>query len=75
MKRHLNPIVSAGDPGKEIMLADARNIVTRAEVTGDLVVRCIIGGDHTFSRLAPRTVLVQGVCDLLVGRYADKPPR
>ncbi len=75
MKRRLNLIVSAGDPGKEIMLADARNTVTQSEVKGDLVVRCIAGGDHTFSRLGPRTALVQGICDLLLSRYADRPPR
>jgi pimeloyl-ACP methyl ester carboxylesterase len=50
--------VSDGEPAGAVLATEAKRSVKRATRAGLLTVERIPGGDHTFSQLAPRDVLV-----------------
>jgi pimeloyl-ACP methyl ester carboxylesterase len=51
--------VSEGDPGRDVLMHDARRTALRAMKRGDLVLEVIPGADHTLSQSKPRTDLLE----------------
>jgi hypothetical protein len=51
--------VSEGDPGRDVLMHDARRTAMRAMKRGDLVLEVIPGADHTLSQSKPRTDLLE----------------
>jgi hypothetical protein len=51
--------VSEGDPGRDVLMHDARRTAMRAMKRGDLVLEVIPGADHTLSQSKPRADLLE----------------
>lgn len=67
-KRRISIFVSDGDPGRDILMHDARRTATKALRTGALQLEAIPGADHTFSQSAPRKDLVERLVTHLTQR-------
>jgi alpha-beta hydrolase superfamily lysophospholipase len=62
--------VADGDPGRDILMNDARRTATKALRTGMLRLEVIAGADHTFSQSKPRKDLVERLLAHLTQRAA-----
>ena len=65
MKRPLNLVLAEGDPGLDIMMANARRAAGKGLRSGAIRLKVIADADHTFSRAAPRAELIDYLCGLL----------
>lgn len=68
MGRRVTMVVAEGDPGRDILMAGARVTATRALRSGRMRLETIPGGDHTFSRAAPRAALLRALAGHLAPR-------
>jgi alpha-beta hydrolase superfamily lysophospholipase len=59
--RRIAIFVADGDPGRDILMHDAKRTATRALKSGRLRLNVIPGADHTFSQSTPRRDLVRRV--------------
>jgi alpha-beta hydrolase superfamily lysophospholipase len=66
-RRRIAIFVADGDPGRDILMHDAKRAATRALKSGSLRLNVIPGADHTFSQSAPRGELVRQVVKHLAG--------
>lgn len=60
-RRRIAIFVADGDPGRDILMHDARRTATRALRSGTLDLQVIPGADHTFTQSRPRRDLVERV--------------
>jgi pimeloyl-ACP methyl ester carboxylesterase len=68
LKRPLHLVLAEGDPGLDLMLANARRTTGKGLRSGAIRLKVIGDADHTFSRAAPRTELIDYLCELLGAR-------
>lgn len=71
-KRHIRMIIAEGDPGEEILIAEAKYIVKCAHRNGQMETHHVRGGDHTFTQFAPRMQLVRYLVDALGRRHKSR---
>jgi alpha-beta hydrolase superfamily lysophospholipase len=71
--RKVTLFVSENDPGRDIVLTQARFTGRAALETGELAFEVIPGGDHTFSRSVPRAELVRRILLRLSRRFRTAP--
>lgn len=57
--RTISFFIASGDPGYDLILRDGGYYARKLIQDGKIAVHHIANADHTFSRLAPRTVLVE----------------
>jgi len=62
MRRRLTLFVSAGDPGRDILLAGAKLTARRALRDGRIRLQVIPEADHTFSQWKPRRDVIGRLC-------------
>lgn len=67
-RRRITMFVTDGDPGRDILMHDARRAATRALKTGALRLQVIHGADHTFSQSKPRRDLIERLLTHLTQR-------
>jgi alpha-beta hydrolase superfamily lysophospholipase len=67
-RRRITMFVADGDPGRDILMHDARRTATRALKTGTLRLQVIPGADHTFSQSKPRRDLIERLLTHLTQR-------
>ncbi len=67
-KRRISVYISAGDPGREILMHEARRTVTQALKSGAMRLQSIPGTDHTFSQSRPRADLIERLVTQLTGK-------
>jgi pimeloyl-ACP methyl ester carboxylesterase len=67
--RRLSVFLAENDPGYVIMSYQARKQVRALQRSGVLSFSTISGGDHPFSRRAPREELLHAITDHLLSRY------
>jgi alpha-beta hydrolase superfamily lysophospholipase len=67
-KRRIAIFVADGDPGRDILMHDARSTANRALKSGAMELQVIPGADHTFSQSTPRRDLVERVVTHLAQR-------
>jgi alpha-beta hydrolase superfamily lysophospholipase len=70
-ERRVAIFVADGDPGRDILMHDAKRTATRALKCGQLRMSVIPGADHTFSQSTPRRELVRRVVSHLA--YSTGP--
>jgi alpha-beta hydrolase superfamily lysophospholipase len=63
--------VSEGDPGRDMLLHDAKHVAGKAMKAGELHLQVIPGADHTFSQSKPREELL----DRLVTHFTQRSLR
>lgn len=73
-QRPLTLFISSNDPGYDILLAGAKRATLRAIRQQKIHLQFIEGADHTFSRLAKRTALIQHLSNHLKQRFGAKAP-
>ena len=73
VKRPLTLVIAEGEPGRDLMMAEAPYIANLAHQRGEMVTHHISGADHTFSRSGPRRQLIDYLCESLLRRYPDRP--
>ena len=66
--RHVTFIIAEGDPGRDILMANARRTVAVALRSGQMSLESIAGADHTFSQSGPRAEMIQRVRTILKPR-------
>jgi alpha-beta hydrolase superfamily lysophospholipase len=71
MGRRVTLFVSEGDPGRDVLLAQAPVTARRALKGGRIRLQMIPGADHTFSRAGPRADLVARLCEHLAPRARE----
>lgn len=67
--RKVSLFVASGDPGYDMLTAEARHTIRKALARGDLEVQIIDDADHTFSSEDARLRLVTAARDHLLRRY------
>lgn len=67
--RKVSMFIASGDPGYDMLAAEARHTARKALVRGDLAVQFIDEADHTFSGEDARLRLVTATRDHLLQRY------
>ena len=67
-RRRVAIFVSEGDPGRDILMHNARRTATKALRSGALELQVIPGADHTFSQSQPRRDLIQRLVTHLTQR-------
>lgn len=67
--RKISLFIASGDPGYDMLTAEARYTAHRALARGDLAVQLIEDADHTFTREEARSRLISAVRDHLIRRY------
>ena len=72
-RRRVALFVADNDPGRDIVMTQARRTARRALESGDLRFDVIPAADHTFSRAAPRAELVARIVERLSGRSRTSP--
>jgi alpha-beta hydrolase superfamily lysophospholipase len=65
MDRRITLVLAEGDPGLDIMLANARRMARKGLKSGLIRVHTIADADHTFTRSGPRRELLDYLCGLL----------
>jgi len=68
LRRPLDLVLAEGDPGLDLMMANARRATAKGLKSGAIRLKVIGGADHTFSRAAPRAELIDYLCGLLALR-------
>jgi alpha/beta superfamily hydrolase len=63
--RRIHVILSDGEPAQALLMTEAARTVRQMLRSGAMTLDRIRGGDHTFSRLAPRSALVARIRELL----------
>jgi hypothetical protein len=66
--RHVTFIIAEGDPGRDILMANARRTVSAALRSGQMSLESIAGADHTFSQSGPRAEMIERVRTILKPR-------
>ena len=69
MKRMVTIYVSDSDPGRDILMADAKRTATKALRSGEMNLHVIKDADHTFSWTRSRADLINKLLESLVKRY------
>lgn len=69
MRRMVTFYIADSDPGRDILMADAKRTATKALKAGKMSISILTGADHTFSRLASRMELTEKVAESLAQRY------
>ncbi len=69
MQRRVTLFVADGDPGRDILMAEARRTALKAIKSGQMEVNMIPNADHTFSWSHSRAELVGKIAESLVRRY------
>jgi alpha-beta hydrolase superfamily lysophospholipase len=67
-RRRVTVIVSDGDPGREILMHEAKRTVSQALKSGQMRLQTIAGTDHTFSQGKPRAELIERLVAHLAGK-------
>jgi alpha-beta hydrolase superfamily lysophospholipase len=75
-KRHITLMVAEGDPGRDILMHEARRVVRQASRAGRLRIEAIPEADHTFTQSRPRQDLVERILRHVTARYpcGAEPP-
>jgi hypothetical protein len=68
--RHVAMYFSEGEPGRDILMHDAKRTATRAIKAGRLDLELIPGADHTFSHWTARRDILNRLLDHFAKRYA-----
>jgi alpha-beta hydrolase superfamily lysophospholipase len=68
--RHVTMYFSEGEPGRDILMHEAKRTVRRATKAGRLDLEPIPGADHTFSHWTARRDFTQRLLDHFARRYA-----
>jgi len=68
--RHVTMYFSEGEPGRDILMHEAKRTVRRATKAGRLDLELIPGADHTFSHWTARRDFTQRLLDHFARRYA-----
>lgn len=68
MNRRVTVLVSEGDPGRDIIMSEAKLTAQRALARGQMRLETIAGGDHTFTQSRPRRALLERVAANLGAR-------
>jgi alpha-beta hydrolase superfamily lysophospholipase len=66
--RRMAMFVSEGDPGRDMLLHDAKRTAAKAMKAGELHLQVIPGADHTFSQSKPRRELIDRLLTHLARR-------
>ena len=69
--RPLSLFIAEHDPGYALLISGARYTATKAIKSGAIRLQLIPGADHTFSALAPRTILIERICMHLEGQFGS----
>lgn len=69
--RHLAFFFADADPGYDTLTFYARRKVEELREAGRMDVQFIRGGDHSFTRRAPRSLLMQAITEHLCRRYLE----
>lgn len=69
MNRTLLFIIAEGDPGRDILMANARRTVSTALKTNQMTLQMISGADHTFTHSRDRKELIDCLSTTLVRQY------
>jgi pimeloyl-ACP methyl ester carboxylesterase len=59
MKRRVVMILAGGEPGRDILMSDARHTASKGLKSGQISIAFIPDADHTFSQLKPRRDLIR----------------
>jgi hypothetical protein len=68
--RHVTMYFSEGEPGRDILMHDAKRTAMRAMKAGRLELEVVAGADHTFSHWVARREILQRLLDHFARRYA-----
>ena len=71
MNRTLTLIIAEGDPGREVLMANARQTVSTALKTNRIQLQIIMGADHTFTRSRARRELIYYLSAILTRQYGQ----
>jgi dienelactone hydrolase len=70
MKRSVTVLMAEGEPGADIIMAEAKHTAKQGLKAGHLRLETIEGGDHTFTQARTRRALVQRVAERLRQRLS-----
>jgi hypothetical protein len=68
--RHVTMYFSEGEPGRDILMHDAKRTALRAMKAGRLELHAVQGADHTFSQYAARREITQRLLEHFAARYS-----
>ena len=71
MNRTLMFIIAEGDPGRDILMANARRTVSTALKTNQMNLQMITGADHTFTQFRARKELIGRLSATLMRQYGQ----
>jgi alpha-beta hydrolase superfamily lysophospholipase len=71
-RTRMTMFVSEGDPGRDVLMHEAKRPATRAMKAGRLHLQVIAGADHTFSQSKPRRELLEKLVAHLTQRTAPR---
>jgi alpha-beta hydrolase superfamily lysophospholipase len=71
--RHLSMFISEGDPGRELLMRDAKRTATRALRDGRIELQMIPDADHTFSQWRSRRDVLGRLLGHFARRYGAQP--
>jgi alpha-beta hydrolase superfamily lysophospholipase len=75
MNREVTFLISEGDAGRDILMADARRTASKALKSGRMRLETIPGGDHTFSQSKPRKDMIDRLSAHLRSRLDESRAR
>ena len=68
--RHVTMYFSEGEPGRDLLMHDAKRTAQRAMKAGRLELHAVHGADHTFSQWSARREITQRLLEHFAARYA-----
>ena len=68
--RHVTMYFSEGEPGRDILMHDAKRTALRAMKAGRLELHTVHGADHTFSQWSARREIMQRLLEHFASRYS-----